>query len=248
MGFRQRRPEECVVHRDDNPDGNPYGGPVGEPVDPYADAYLEPYPTPYPSPYPSPAPYASFGPVYGPGGVRYPQQAGPAGAPPAPPNPYGYTPYDSRPAPVLAAGVLAYVLAGVLIAGGLLLVFGASSLYVLASADASMDLPGATGELAVAGLVNLIVAAVLITGGVLFGDARRRQRTLLAVGAALTLAECVYWLARTDADTGIFFLCLVYGTLAAGTLVMAYSIQSGRWLAGAPAAHSPATVSPDRSS
>jgi hypothetical protein len=200
---------------------DPYGGPVGEPVDPYADAYTYVPPAPYGQPTPF-APYP--------------------GAPTAPPNPYGFAPYDLRPAPVLAASVLAYVLAGLLIAGGGLLVFGASSLYVLAAADGTSDLRGATGELAVAGLANLVVAAVLITGGVLFSDVRRRRRTILAVGASLTVAECVYWLARSSADTGVFFLAMVYGVLAIATLVMAYSLQSGRWLAGAPEVDAPSAT------
>lgn len=201
-------------------------GPVGEPVDPYADTFA------------APTPYNPVEPVYDPLYAPYGQYPGPP-APAPPVNPYGYTPYDSRPAPVLAASVLAYVLAGILIAGGFLLVFGASSLYVLAAADQTTDLRGASGELAIAGLVNLLVAAVLITGGVLFGEARRRQRTPLAVGAALTVAQCVYWLARTDADTGIFFLSLVYGTLAVATLLMAFSLQSSRWVSGAPAVNTP---------
>lgn len=219
-----------------------YVDPLGEPVDPYADAYA--------GGYVAPDPYAPP-----PGPIGYPAYGAWPGAPAAPPNPYGYAPYDLRPAPVLAASVLAYVLAGILLASGALLVFGASSLYVLAAAESAGGAHAMAGELAVAGLANLVVASVLITGGLILSDARRRRRTLLALGAGLTLAECVYWLARVGGDSGppgtnegvaggggVFFLALVYATLAIATLVLAFSIPATRWRAAAPGVNTPSAT------
>jgi len=164
------------------------------------------------------------------------------------PPPYGQDPYGApaynaygypaaprtRPGQVLAAGVLAYVLAGILILSGVILLFGASSVNSLGNAFNS-DTGSATAELAIDGFVDLVAAGLLIAGGVSLSGAHRRGRTLLLVGGGMVLADCVYWIARTSADGGVFVFIIVYGGLAALAIVFALSGQATQWLNSSPA-------------
>jgi hypothetical protein len=191
--------------------GQPYAGQpyAGQPPPPYTAApygvpgqYPNPYPPPYPAGYP-PAPYGY-----------------PAGAP--------YHPY-ARPGQVLAASVLGYVLAGLLIVTGFMLLFGASLSSDLGDAFDS-DTSGVTTELAFDGLVNLIIGGLLIAGGVLFTGANPRGRRLLAIGAIATLVDCIYWLARADGDGDAAIIVILFGAPAAISLVLAFSTVVRNWL------------------
>jgi len=225
--------------------GGTYSDPSGDPNYPPPPAGANPYPNPYDAPpqygYSPPPAYGQPPPAYGQPPPAYGQPPPPYGQPPpayATPqyNAYGYpAPPRTRPGQVLAAGVLAYVLAGILILSGLLLLFGASSVHSLGNSFNS-DTSSATAELAFDGFVDLVAAGLLIAGGVSLSGAHRRGRTLLLAGTGMTLADCVYWLARTSADGGVFIFIIVYGGLAALAMVFALSGQATQWLNTAPAA------------
>jgi hypothetical protein len=213
----------------DPPEQPPYAPPPAT-VNPYG-----PAPQQYgqqPPPYGQPQPYGQQ--PYGPP----PQQYGPT--PPAY-NAYGYPPQQGadRPGTVLGASVLSYVLAGLLILAGALLLFGASTVDSFGN-EFNSDTSSVTAELALDGFANLIAAGLLIAGGVSLAGRHARGRTMLLVGAAITLIECVYWLVRTSAAGGVFVFVVVFGALAAIPLVLVVSVTVAQWLRDAPAAQPPA--------
>ena len=152
-------------------------------------------------------------------------------------NAYGYPPpqLDARPGSVVGAAVLGYVLAGLLILAGALLLFGASTINSFGNAFDS-DTGSVTAELTFDGFADLVAAGLLIAGGVSLSGRNKRGRTMLAIGAVITIAECVYWLARTSADGGVFVFVLVFGALAVISLVLALTGPVSQWLGAAPAA------------
>lgn len=197
-----------------NPYPNPYEAQAPQPYGPPS-AYEQPY-------YPPPAPYGQ--PAYGqaPGAPAY--------------NAYGYPQQpSSRPGQALASAVLAYILAGILILSGILLLFGASTVNSFGDAFHE-DTGSVTAELAFDGFVDFVAAGLLIAGGVSLSGARRRGRTLLVVGAAITVADCVYWLVRTSAAGGTLFFILIYGSVAVLAMVFALSAPTRQWLSNAPGA------------
>lgn len=205
-------------------------------------SYEYPEPPEQPPYTPPPATANPYGNQYGPAPQQpYGQQ--PYGPPqsygPTPPayNAYGYPApqVDARPGTVLGASVLAYVLAGLLILSGALLLFGASTVDSLGDAFNS-DTSSVTAELALDGLADLLAGGLLIAGGVSLSGRHLRGRTMLVVGTTITLIECVYWLARTSADGGVFVFVVVFGALAVISLVLAVSGTASQWLRGAPAA------------
>ncbi|MEP7179460.1 MAG: hypothetical protein ABI775_10250 [Pseudonocardiales bacterium] len=195
---------------------------------------------------PPPATVNPYGNQYGPA----PQQAygqQPYGQPYAPQQPYGPTPptynaynyppqqMDARPGTVAGACVLAYVLAGLLILAGALLLFGASTVDSFGNAF-NTDTTNVTAELAFDGFADLLAAGLLIAGGVSLSGRNVRGRTMLLVGAAITLIEGVYWLVRTSAEGGVFVFVVVFGALAVVSLVLAVSGTVSQWLGAAPVA------------
>jgi hypothetical protein len=201
-----------------NPYGNQYGPAPQQP------AYGQPYGPPQ-QPYPPQQQYGQPQP-YGPTPPMY--------------NAYGYPPaqLDARPGSVVGAAVLAYVLAGLLILSGALLLFGASISDSFGDAFDS-DTSSVTAELAFDGFADLIAAGLLIAGGVSLTGRNKRGRTMLVVGAAITLAECIYWLVRSSADGGVFVFVLVFGALAVISLVLAATGLVSQWLGAKPAALPP---------
>ena len=119
----------------------------GEPVDPNVGA-----PPPYAYPAPPPYPY------------------------------YGYPPPVSRPSNVVGASVLAYIAAGLLLLAALLLFLGASIVNSLHDATTS---DGFGTELAVDGALDVILAGLLIAGGVLLTNRQFTGRLLITISAVL---------------------------------------------------------------
>jgi len=212
----------------DRPEQPPPYSPPPATANPYGDQHA-----PGPQPYGQPPQGQQLQPYW--------QQ--PYGAAPPGYDAYGYPAQlaDARPAPVLAASVLAYVLAGLLILAGALLLFGASYFDSLGN-EFNSDTSGVTTELAFDGIADLFAAGLLIAGGVSLTGRHLRGRSMLAVGAAITLVECVYWLVRTSAAGGAFVFVLVFGALAAISLVLVLSGAVSLWLRGLP----PALAPPDR--
>lgn len=177
-----------------------------------------------------------------PAGPTEPYQPAPLAPYPAPPYPmagygygYGYRP-DPRPGTVIASAVLGYVTAGLLILAGLLLFFGAS--FVSAFDDASGQRHTIlTTELVVDGLLNIVVAGLLIGGAASFAGGSRSGRTLLSVGCGIVLVEAVYWAIRTGADA--IFWVILFGALAIVPLAMGWTNAVTAWLRTTGAASPP---------
>ncbi len=190
--------------------------------DPYGQGYSPPppmqppaYPQPeYPGYQPYPPPYA-----YG-----------------YPPPPYGYPPYQptaggpKRPGLVIAASVLDYVCGGLLIVAGLLLLFGASVVSSLEGTAGSGSNYGL--ELALDGLVNLVVAGLLIAGGVMFTGGRSSGRMLSTVGNGVVVVAAIYWFTRfsTSDVGGLVFWGVIFLLLSIATLAFSFTTAVSQWL------------------
>jgi hypothetical protein len=201
---------------------------MGEPVDPNAvpparaqwsgqwpgQWAQQPYPGQPAGPYGGPAPYSGY-----PG---YP------GYPPPPPM----AKRDTRPGQAMASAVLAYVLGGLLILAGILLMFGASLADSVGDAIGE-DTGAITTELVIDGLVNLAAAGLLIAGGVSLTTASRSGRSLLGWGAGITLAASIYWLIRASGAAGTVVYVVAFDALA----IIAIALMAGPAVSGWLAAH-----------
>ncbi|MGI8678631.1 MAG: hypothetical protein ACR2LX_08100 [Jatrophihabitans sp.] len=175
--------------------------PAGQyPAAPYPGAQ---YPSPmYPQPYGYPAPY---------------------GYPPAPTGP-------QRPGLILAACVLGYINAGLLILAGALLLFGASIAHDIQDlANGGRDYGT---ELGIDGFVNFVAAGLLIAGAVMFTASKSTGRILLAVGNAVVIAEAIYWLVRFDSirSDGWIVYAVIFGALAVLPLAFSFTADVNRWM------------------
>ena len=186
--------------------------------DPYGQGYTPPPPMQPPA-YPQPE-YPGYQPYPPPYGYGYP------------PPPYGYPPYQpgpagpKRPGLVLAASVLDYVCAGLLIIAGMLLLFGASVV-------SSLDSTGVTGnsygvELALDGMVDLAVAGLLIAGGVMFTGGRSTGRILSTIGNVVVVVVAIYWFTRFDTVNvgGLVFWGVIFLLLSLATLAFSFTTPS----------------------
>jgi hypothetical protein len=197
----------------------------GQPMDPNGGATPPAYaqPSAYPPGYPPPG--------YPP--QAYPPQAWAYGYPP-PAYAYGYPPPgNGRPGAVVASSVLAYILAGLLIISGVIL------LAVASSADELYDTFDAgghrvTGELTADGFVDFLAAGLLIAGGVLFTTRRRTGRTMILVGNAITVAAAIYWVARTSGDAGAGVWITLFTALAVVGAGLSLSARAAAWLGPKP--------------
>lgn len=226
-----------------------------EPIDPHAGSYTGP---PYTGPPPTgPPPFGapSFGPP-GAGPAPYGSPLGgsgdygqpyafpssqptdylpPPGGYPAPFAPV-YPPYvmaaRPRPGAALSASVLGYIDGGLLILAGLVLFFGASEIQ---SFDDSFGTNNGslTTELILDGLLNMVVAGVLIAGAVGLTQRTRSGRVLLTVGGGVCIAQAIYWLVRAQA-TEVTVWVIAFMALSAVMLVLAWTRGVSGWLS-APA-------------
>lgn len=201
-------------------------GQPGEPYDP--NGSYQPAPYPYPAQQqPQQPPYPQFQypqyaqyPQYGPGYAGYPPPY-----PGYPPPPYGST----RPGTATAANVLGYITAGLLIAAGLLLFFGASIVNGLDQLDNNSH-SIVTAELVLDGVLDLVAGGLLIAGAVSFSGRNPSGRIMLSVGSGIVLGEAVYWIARSGGDAT--FWALVFAALVIVSLSLAWSSSSNRWING----------------
>lgn len=184
---------------------------------PFDDSPIDPNPQ-----YPSPPPWA--------GGTFPP--AGPTPPPPGYPGMSRPSWYDDRPAGIPAAGVLAYVDAGLLILAGLLLLIGASAVDSWNNAFGTHD-NSITAELATDGLINMLSAALQIAGGILIAARSQRGRLLLTVGGGICIAAGLYWMLRLH-DLGVVIWAIVFVTLPVVALSLVWSMSATDWLRGRP--------------
>ncbi|MEP6598473.1 MAG: hypothetical protein ABJB98_03380 [Actinomycetota bacterium] len=195
-----------------------------QPVDPHSDPYTGPPPM-----QPPPPPEVPYYPPAAPGGYPTAGYQVPYGYPPASypayPQPMAYGP--PRPGQVIAAAVLGYVDAGLLILAGVMLFFGASILNGLNSSFG--DTSSVTAELVVDGLLNLLAGGLLIAGGVGLANRNPTGRTLFTIGAAICIAEGVYWLIRVRATTATIWV-LLFTSLPIIGLAMIWTRDVRNWL------------------
>ena len=111
----------------------------------------------------------------------------------------------------------------------MLLFLGAS---VVSSLRATVTADRFGTELALDGVFDVVLAALLITGGVLLGNRQVTGRTLITVSAALSAADAIYWAARLSSGGVGFYVVLFVSlpTIAAG---LAWSPSASQWLATA---------------
>ncbi len=166
-----------------------------------------------------------------PGWVAMPPGLPPYGYP-APPAWPGYgSPPDPRPASATGAAVLGFVLAGFLLAEGLLMLVGAS---VIGSLRQSLDESGGVpASLVVNGALNLAAGAALIAGAATLLHRAARGRALLAAAGVVVLGESMYWSAVGDA--GVVPAALLHAAMAVVGSALAYTAATTTWLrAGQP--------------
>ena len=98
---------------------------------------------------------------------------------------------ERRPGLVVAAAVLAYVLAGLLVIAAILLFTGAS---LVDRYDNTYGGDDATPRFVLFGLANFVMAALFLWGGILLLGRRSVGRRLLVIGAAIDLLAGILWL------------------------------------------------------
>jgi len=150
----------------------------------------------------------------------------------APYAPYPTQPAHDRPSTALAAAVIGWVLAALLFISAALLFFGATFLHDIESSggyDGGRDV----AELFIDGVLDIVAAGLLVSGGVALTSRNRHGRPLLVGGALLVLVLSLYWLVRwsgrlAGATTGY---AVIFG--AGALLVAAFSLTPGvtSWLA-----------------
>jgi hypothetical protein len=173
---------------------------MGDPwADPGSPTYAGPPATdPPPAPQPPPYGYPGYGhpghPAYA-GYPGYPPYAyPPPWPPPAPAGP-------RRPGQVIAAAVLAFVQAAMVMVSSIYVVLFSSLIDIAADADPASAPPAEVAQLAtegtVVGIVQVASAVLLVVGGVLaLNSRRRRSLVVLVVGFAVQVLLCVYWAVR----------------------------------------------------
>ena len=174
---------------------------TGDPwADPNAPAYAGP-PATDPPPAPQPPPYGY--PQYGhPGYPGYPPYGYPPPYPTAYPTPWPPVPAGSRrPGQVIAAAVLAFVQAAIVLVASIYVVLFSSLIDIAVDADPTSPPPEEVSQLAgegtVVGIVQVVSAVLLIVGGVLVLNSRRRRSlVVLVVAFAVQVLLCIYWAVR----------------------------------------------------
>jgi hypothetical protein len=182
--------------------------PESEPQDPNAGAYYAPYSSYYQQPQ-----------------YSQPPSAYPPGRPYPPPPPYQYR--QLRPGTVTAAAVIGFVAAGLLVFAAIVLL---TSVSAVNDFDTSDRFRSTTTEFGLDGLLNLIAAAFLVTGGVKLLARKRTGQLLLWIGSGLTVAYAIYWMMRVDAIFGVLFWATLFGSLVIIAACMAGSAVTRQWL------------------
>ncbi len=182
--------------------------PYGSPIDP--NPVLPPGYQPYPG---GPTPYyPSYGPPYG-------------------ATPPGSAPSAERPGLVLAAAVLGYVEAGLLLLAGLVLLFGAAAASSISS-NLGEDVSGPIAEAYLGSAANLVSGGLLLAGALLVSARRDIGRVLFSVGGAVCTVAGIYWLARVqEAQVLPYAVLFTVPTVVAVGLLWAAVVS--RWLRGA---------------
>jgi hypothetical protein len=124
------------------------------------------------------------------------------------------------------ASVLAFVLGSLVLLDAFLLLMGTSIVHgIEQSLDEASALPASW---VVNGLLDLVVGAALITGGLLLGNRRPSGRATLAVANVIAVVLSIYW---TSTSSGSALpLTVLHAALALVGLAMAFSTSASAWL------------------
>jgi len=161
----------------------------------------------------------------------------------APPYPApGYSQYPmpdgqwpggpQRPGQIMAAAVLGYITAGLLILAGLLLLIGATVVNDISDSLDGND-HGLTAEFVFDGLGNLVAAGLLIAGGSLLTTGKPGGRIWIALGTAIVSAFSIYWIIRTQWN-GVIGWGIVFTAMPIIAVCLAFSGPVTDWLARQP--------------
>jgi hypothetical protein len=185
---------------------------------------------------PAPGPY--YPPQYG-----YPPQPGyqPGNQPGyPPPYPYGYPygyPYPPSPPPIIgrrrpgttiAAAVIGWVTAGLLVIGATVLLAGSSATNDIGNtfgADTSW-----TSEFVVDGVIDLTCAGLLVAGGIWLADRKPAGQMMLTVANLVVAADAVYWVVRFDSYAALIPSAVIFGALAVVGAALAWTSDTRTWL------------------
>ena len=166
-----------------------------------------------------------------------PPQQPPSWGPPYEGTQYEGTPYEGypgvpqqRPAGVLAAAVLSWIAAGLLLLGAGLLFFGAAFLHEIDTATAAPD--AYVVEFTVDAFLDLVAAGLLVAGGVGLMNGALYGRSLLSAGAAIVVVEAVYWLIRWTTRSGgtVVGYAVLFASLVMAAATFAWSRPVTNWL------------------
>ncbi len=204
----------------------PYGQSYGQQPAPYGPPYGQPpyggQPAPYSQPYgQQPAPYAPPPVPYGQPAYGYP------GA-------YGYPDPNARPGLVTASAVLAFVVAGLLLAAGFIVFLGTSTVNDFNDSIGNSDTD--TAKFVLAGLANMVSGGLLIAAGVMITGRKPPGRVLLAIGTVICVFTGIFWLVQTS-DTVVWVLIFCAPVILATIFMWTTAVT--RWLRGAPAPAAP---------
>ncbi len=137
---------------------------------------------------------------------------------------------------MIAAAVLGYVTAGLLIIAAFYCFVGASALADLDN-DFGTDNNGYTVQFVLAGILNLVAAGLLIGGAVTMTSRKPTGRVMYLVACGLVLVAAVYWAAQwatKDGLGGLSVLAILFAGLVIVGASLAFTGANSRWLAGTP--------------
>jgi hypothetical protein len=203
--------------------------PAGYPPQGYPQQGYPPqgYPPPgYPAAYPTPGYPAQSYPAQ-----SYPAQGNyPVGYPPNPYDPGGYPPpTNRRPGLVTAAAILAWVAGGLLILGAVLLLTNTFRVYD----DNNLDNPalGSKSGFQTFGVINLVLAAVLIIAGLRLVNRTASGRALIISAAGGVVITGIAWISWI-AVPAVIFWAIIFWALAILSAAFLSGTQISRWFAG----------------
>jgi len=138
--------------------------------------------------------------------------------------PAGYS--QQRPGAVAGATVISVAMAGVLLITGFIVIFAASS---LGTSDAVESTANVT-PFVVAGLLNVVAAALLIIGGVLLLGRAAASRMAIGAATVLCIALAIFWLANDQNDNGIIIWLFIFCVPVITATLLATTASVTQWL------------------
>jgi hypothetical protein len=131
-----------------------------------------------------------------------------------------------RPGAVVGATVLSVTMAGVLLITGFIVIFAASSLGASDDVESTANVT----PFVVAGLLNVVAAALLIIGGVLLLGRAAAGRVAIGAATVLCIALAIFWLADDQNDNGIVIWLFIFCVPVITATLLATTASVAQWL------------------